>query len=216
MKKKFWLLLVLITFSTFAKAEDGASGKSRSHVHFILFGGFNSSRIVTDFNNKQTIISEAKNHYNFGACFRFEIGRHFFLQPEVYFTRKGGLEKSFHPIISDSFDQEVNVQSLDVPIMVGFRFFHSEKFTLRMYGGPVLSFLQDQTLNISKNGQELPHSDINIKTKTFSMQLGAGVDITRRFTFDVRYEYALSPILKISDLQTSSKIIYFTVGLKLF
>ena len=106
------------------------------------------------------------------------------------------------------------MQSIDLPIMFGLRLFHSEGFSLRAYGGPVLSYLKDRDVEVRKNGNRL--LELGAKTKAFSMQFGAGVDITRRFTFDIRYEYALSPMLKISDFKTSYRITYFTLGIKLF
>jgi opacity protein-like surface antigen len=210
MKNKFWLTVCFLAIFSLAKAE-----KSATHVHFMLFGGFNSSKTVTDLKTKQAIISDAKLNYNFGAGFRFEFGP-FFLQPEVYFTRKGGLENSFRSNERDSIGQHVDMQSVDMPIMFGLRLFHSEGFCLRAYGGPVISYLKDQKLDINKNGQLIPWSELNARARAFSMQIGVGLDITRRFTFDVRYEYAFSPMFKISDFKTSYRITYFTLGIKLF
>ena len=193
------------------KAEE-----SKAHVHFMLFGGFNSSKTFTQLNSSQTIFSEAQLNYNFGAGLRIEFASILFLQPEVYFTRKGGLENAFRTSPTDTFNQQVSVHSVDVPIMFGFRFFHSEGFCLRMYGGPVLSFLYDSQVDVYKNRVVMPWAEVSMKTSVFSMQYGAGLDITKRFTFDVRYEYAFSPMFKLSDFKTSYRILYFTLGLKLF
>ena len=206
MKNKFWLTTCFLLLFSSAKADN--------HVHFIVFGGFNSTKTITNLNTKQAVWSEAKMNYNFGAGFRFEFGT-LFLQPEVYFTRKGGLDKAFRSnVTADTFNQHINMQSIDLPIMFGLRLFHSEGFCLRLYGGPVLSYLKDQNVDITKNGSRL--SDIRARTRAFSMQIGAGVDITRRFTFDVRYEHAFSPMLRISDFKTSYRVTYFTLGIKLF
>ncbi|MDR1951856.1 MAG: PorT family protein [Bacteroidales bacterium] len=211
MKKKFCLLLVCLIFSVSVRAEESANG-NKTQLHFLFFGGFNSTKTITDLNSKNAVYSEAKQNYNFGAGLRLELGL-IFIQPEVYFTRKGGLASTFR----DTFDQHhVDAQSIDFPVMAGLRLFHSNKFCLRAYGGPVFSYLKNKDVEIKKNGQIIPWSDIEANTKAFSMQIGAGVDITRRFTFDVRYEYAFSPMFKISDLKTHYRILYFTAGLKLF
>ena len=202
-KNKFWLPVLFVMFVTSVQAGN--------HVHFMLFGGFNSSKTITNLNNRHKIISEAKQNFNFGAGFRFEFGL-LLIQPEVYFTRKGGLADSFRPNLTDSFGHQVNMQSLDLPVMVGLNLFHSNNFCFRLYGGPVISVLSDHNIEISKNGQLIPWS---ARTRAFSMQFGTGFDI-RRFTFDVRYELALSPMLRFSDFRTSHRILYFTLGLKLF
>ena len=206
-KNKFWLTICFLMFFSFSKAQN--------HVHFIVFGGFNTSHLITDFNNTEIISSQAKQYYNLGAAFRFEFAKFLYIQPEVYLTRKGGLEQAFRPD-TDLLNQEVDIQSIDMPIMFGLRLFHSDRFAFRTYGGPVVSFLQYQTIKFSQNGQSVPWSAINTKANVFSLQVGAGVDITRFLTFDVRYEYAFSPMFTVADFTTAHKILYFTVGLKLF
>jgi hypothetical protein len=208
MKKKFYLTIACFVLLSFEQAKG--------HVHFIVFGGFNSSKVITEFDNKETFFSEFKYHYNFGACFRLEMGKVFYLQPEVYFTRKGGLERSIWAGTFDSLDESLDIASVDMPIMAGFRFFDNDKFSLRLYGGPVISFLQPEDpwneIEIRRNGRLLEHIQ---SSKVFSMQAGLGMDI-RSFTFDVRYEYAFSPLISFETFKTKHKIIYFTLGLKLF
>ena len=192
---------------SFAKAEED--------VNFILFGGFNTSRLLTDFTDvkkTEVTISKAKQSYNYGAAFRFKLTRSVYLQPEVYLTRKGGLEKSLRVQSMDSFSQDVSAQSIDMPIMLGLYLFRGEKSAFRLYGGPVVSFLQDHDVDIQKNGEKL--SEIDGKTNVFSVQIGTGFDI-HRLTFDVRYEYAYSPMLTVSDFKTAYRILYFTIGFKL-
>lgn len=179
----------------------------------MLFGGFNSSRTITELtSSRETFLSEARLNYNFGAAFRFEFANILFIQPEVYFTRKGGLANAFHK--TDTFDQRgASVRSIDLPLMFGLRFFHSDDFCLRFYGGPVLSYLRNQNVDVDKNG--ITFGDIRARTHAFSVQIGAGVDI-RRFTFDVRYEYGLSTMFRLSDFRTRYRLIYFTLGFKFF
>ena len=181
----------------------------------MLFGGFNSSRTITELaGSSETFLSDARLNYNFGAAFRFEFANFLFIQPEVYFTRKGGLANVFHK--TDTFDQQkVSARSIDLPIMFGLRLFHSDAFCFRLYGGPVISYLIDPNVNVNKNGEQIAFSDIRARTHAFSMQVGAGIDI-RRFTFDVRYEYGLSPMFSVSDFRTRYRLIYFTLGIKLF
>ena len=162
-KNKIWLTVLFVILFSSVKAD--------THVHFMVFGGFNSSKTITDFRNRKSIISEAKQNYNFGAGFRFEFS-FLFIQPEVYFTRKGGLADSFRPNLTDSFGHRVDMQSMDLPIMFGLRLLHSKHFCLRFYGGPVISVLNDHDTEISKNGQLISWSDIQARTRAFSMQFG--------------------------------------------
>jgi len=207
--KKIWLTVFLFTLFS--------SGKADNHVHFMLFGGFNSSRTITELTgSKETFLSEARLNYNFGAALRFEFANILFIQPEVYFTRKGGLANTFRPNPTDTFNQrELGVQSIDLPVMFGLRLFHSDAFCLRFYGGPVFSYLRNQRVDADRNGQQVTFDNIRTRTQAFSVQIGAGVDI-RSFTFDVRYEYGLSSMFRFSDFRTRHRIVYFTFGIKLF
>lgn len=208
--KKIWLTVFLFALFYSGKAEN-------NHVHFMLFGGFNSSKTITELaGSRETFFSEAKLNYNFGIALRFEFANILFIQPEVYFTRKGGLTNAFRTSLTDTFNQqEVSAHSIDFPIMFGLRLFHSDAFCLRFYGGPVVSYLIDQNVDVNKNGQQITFGDIRTGTHAFSAQVGAGIDI-RRFTFDVRYEYGLSPMHRHSDFRTRYRLISFTLGIKLF
>jgi hypothetical protein len=208
-KNKFWMIVCFLMFFSSVRAEKTGESRQQCHLHFMLFAGFNSSRLVTDFKNKDIITSEARQHFNFGAAFRLELGTTLYLQPEVYLTRKGGLEKTFRQ------DSLINVLTLDVPVMLGLRFFDNNKFAVRLCAGPVLSFLRNHEIGVYENGAMI-YSSINTKPTVFSMQVGAGLDITRRFTFDMRYEYAFSPMFTVADFRTAYRIFYFTVGVKLF
>ncbi|MDR0437628.1 MAG: PorT family protein [Bacteroidales bacterium] len=204
-KNKFWLTVCFLTLFSFAKAQN--------HVHFMLFGGFNTSRLITDFDNAKIIAEEAKQFYNFGVGFRFEFAKILYLQPEFYLARKGGLEKAFRPDYSDSINQRADAQSVDLQVMLGFRFFDCDRFALRVYAGPVVSFLNNPRVDVQKNGFYLP---VSTNTHIFSTRVGAGMDITKRLTFDVSYEYAISPMFSVLDFNTSYRILNFSLGLKIF
>ncbi|MCL2682294.1 MAG: PorT family protein [Bacteroidales bacterium] len=205
-KNKFWLTVCFFALFSFSKAQG--------HVHFIVFGGFNTSRLITDFDNAKTIAEEAKKFYNFGVALRFEFAKILYIQPEFYLARKGGLEKAFRPNNFDSINQRVDAQSVDLQVMFGFRFFDCNRFALRVYTGPVLSFLNNTRVDVQKNGFNWPISTVN--THVFSARIGAGLDITKCLTFDVSYEYAISPMFSVLDFKTSYRILNFSLGLKIF
>jgi len=206
--KTRFLLVAFFVLLSFEKTE--------AHIHSYIFTGFNSSKTFSDLKNKEAFVSEAKSNFNFGGAIRFEFGKYFYLQPEFYFTRKGGLERSLHAAPFDSLG--LKMLSLDMPIITGVRFFdNGEKpIALRLYTGPVISFLQQRQhsnrVTVFKDGRLLPYKQ---STRVFSLQSGAGIDFWR-FTFDVRYEHALSSIISFGNTKTKYRVIYFTLGLKIF
>ncbi len=206
MKNKFLIALCLLAFFSTKEAY--------SQIHFMMFGGFNTSKIITEFEKKEVILSEARESYILGGGFRVDIGRVLYLQPEVYVTRKGGLEQVFRKGAIDSLNQDAIIESVDVPLMVGLRLFEKNGFNFRIYGGPVVSFLQEPKVTSFLNGVSIPIAEME-QTHVFSMQFGAGVDL-KFVTLDVRYEYACSPMLSFQDFKTRTKILYFTVGFKIF
>jgi hypothetical protein len=198
------ILLVTIFLSAISVLE------AKSGVHFRIFGGYNSSDLNFDFKEQANIIKNTKSNYHLGASFRFEMGKTFYLEPELYITRKGGDINAM--LGADSVSQFGDYQSVDVPILFGFRLFDNDDFKIRLYAGPVLSFLQDKTIYAYKNGTL---AEVQDYLRIFSAQAGFGLDIFF-ITLDVKYEIGLSNVSSFDDVATKANVFYVTLGIKLF
>lgn len=191
----------------------------------ISFGpkiGWNSNQLTTDYSQ---YVKDCKSGYQGGLFVGFYLKR-FYIQPEAYFSVKhGALETALlDPIDSKktSVSMDINVQSVDVPILLGYKVIDWKLLRLRVWGGPVLSYTIDKnfTLTNAETGALMNDriTKDDFKDANWSVQLGAGLDLFM-LTFDVGYSYGLNDFLSIqsaNDFQSQSNLFYCSIGWRLF
>ncbi|MEI6677227.1 MAG: porin family protein [Mariniphaga sp.] len=181
--KKLFLTITLMTvlLSTFAQLPFT--------FNLGLKGGINSSKITTDnatlsgytFNDFK---SEAQSGYHIGAFARLG-GKKIYFQPELLYCVKKGQS------ISGMTDQTLNLKTIQVPVLLGFKLIDLKLASVRVFTGPAMSYvLAGSSVNV--NDVRTPLFDIkNFKNNVWDWQLGGGIDLGM-LTFDVRYEWGIS------------------------
>lgn len=173
--KKIYLLFALLMVCTISYTQSP-----------ITFGpkvGFTSYKLTTDMADVE---ESCKNGFEAGAFVRVKIKK-FYLQPELYYSTKGG-------ILKDSlFEQEIQLNTLNVPVLFGYTVIGKDAFNFRVFAGPIASFVVNKTIKL--NGDELADdiADKSLKDAILGAQFGAGVDILM-FTLDVRYEVGFNDL----------------------
>ncbi len=166
-----------------------------------LKAGMNVSKLsvdAADYND------ETVNKTNFGAFARLNLGR-IYLQPEAYYSNKGGAIEDVGLSTINDFD----LKTLDVPVLLGAKIINKEVFNLRVMAGPMFSYVTD------KDYEGSAFSSSNIKDSFLGWQYGAGIDLLM-FTFDVRVESSSNIITEIPDFSDSkSKSFILSLGIKL-
>jgi hypothetical protein len=146
--------------------------------------GLNYSRILIDQNfvsegvEYKLATEDAVGTFTYGGLLRLNFGS-FFIQPEVIWSQ----DKTELSLTSSNFSetQTYRINKLEVPLMAGFAI----KKTLRLYGGPVATFIQKTELESpSEFFDEFSMNNDEIK---WNLQTGIGFDISR-FSIDFRYE----------------------------
>lgn len=182
-------------------AVIAVSGKAQGAFDFGLKAGFNTSKISTDLADytPQTV-----NNYLAGAFFRINLGR-FLIQPEAYFSSKGG-EVINHVGIStiNSFD----LNTIDVPALVGFKIIDKKPFNLRIMAGPVFSFVTSKSVS-----EQL--SIAKLTDNFFGWQYGAGVDFMF-LSLDARMESYSKNLYDAPDFNSKNGTFVLSLGVKLF
>lgn len=102
----------------------------------------------------------------------------FYIQPEAMFSRSNS-ELKYEDVTG-----EVKIGKLDVPVMIGKRFFK----VFRVNAGPVFSIKLSQ--NIKSAADEISS---NYKNTTVGLQYGIGVDVSK-ISIDLRVEKGLQSI----------------------
>ena len=161
---------------------------SFSQISFGPKVGINLSRLSTDIGETISDIKEqSKSGFQIGAFVR--IGNKTYIQPELLFSGRGGKQELTHEIGTDKLNY--SIQTLDIPVLVGTKLINTPLAKIRIYAGPVASFVLSKTLSI--NEIEQIEEDIKLKNAIWAATFGAGVDVMM-FTFDIRYELGLNDL----------------------
>ncbi|QZT37798.1 PorT family protein [Halosquirtibacter xylanolyticus] len=205
MKRVFLIVLLLsVSLGAFAQVLPFDIG---------LKAGWNSSKVTTD--NFSTDISDYSPSNNSGYLIGFYSRIHmkkFFIQPELYFQSKKG-ETTLDLSDGSKVDYEVDFKTINVPILIGYRFLKFPMFKVQAFTGPVMIFNTNSNVKVSDPslGSATDPSGMD-----WGYQLGVGVDIAL-FTIDARYEWGLSNVDGgIGDISFDQKsnMITFSVGWK--
>jgi len=165
--------------------------------------GYNASKLSTDLD---TISSGFKSGFQIGVFVR--IGKKFYVQPELYYTTQGGVFESN----TNNWQQKVNIGSLDLPLLVGFKMLNAKVVNLRILAGPMASFVVNKSVK-DAGGILGPIENADLSTINWAIQLGAGLDVLF-MTLDVRYQIGLNNIIKdINNATINSKNNVWVVSL---
>lgn len=194
MKRKlfFSLVLVMITISLSAQLKFDLGIK----------GGVNFSKISFDIDD-YSAESVTKSH--FGAFARIGYNR-LFLQPEFYFSGKGGDVTSNLVSTVTSF----NYKTMDLPVLLGFSIINKKVFDFHVVAGPVFSNITSTKVNGTNLADENFYMD-----NYFGIQYGLGLDIWR-ITLDARMENGLGEFYKQPGASGKNQTFMVSAGFKIF
>ncbi len=239
MKKTFLLIAALLMLGSAAFAGGGIDLSIGPKI------GYQTAKLSY---NKANIKSDFSNHFTAGVFGRVTVGR-VYVQPEVlYFKTTNVFDASVVGVESDNLfnlptgahlNLTLNQMNLQVPIMIGVNIIDLDIVTLRAQVGPTANFtlksqtLYDETYSLEGQQFELDQNnattDKNFDTKSISwgVQAGLGVDILKRITLDINYNFGLSKMFdKLNDTQlgetfdftnidnTKQNLFMVTVGFK--
>lgn len=206
--KRILLFLVAIIITTTAFSQ-------------ISFGpkiGYNTAKLSLDRND---INSELKNNFQFGVFLR--LGQKIYVQTELNFLTQGSIFKT--PLTEGTlspFHQEVNLKTIQIPILIGIKLIDLKMVSIRVFGGPTASIVQDKTIVNKVENYIEPITSADISDMIWSFQVGGGVDVMG-ITVDVRYNVGLINVL--NKVQVGDDLIPFesktngfavSIGYKIF
>lgn len=204
MKKTFLLIAALLMLGSAAFAGGGIDLAIGPKI------GYQTAKLSY---NKANIKSDFSNHFTAGIFGRVTIGR-VYVQPEVLYFKTSNLfdasvtglesENLFNLPTGANVNLTLNQMNLQVPVMIGVNIIDLDIITLRAQAGPTANFiLKSQTLydeTYSLNGQQFEldqnnattDKDFDTKSIAWGVQAGLGVDILKRITLDINYNFGLS------------------------
>jgi len=122
-------------------------------------------------------VKDAQWGFNAGIFYRLKILM-LYVQPEAYFSTVGGSFKyGDDPMNKELYDFDLN--RIDIPLIVG-----GKLGPIRIHAAPVAFF------TISSKSS-LTDFEEAMKGTTWGYQVGLGIDLLKKLTFDARYEGSL-------------------------
>jgi|AntRauTorcE11898_2_1112593.scaffolds.fasta_scaffold01019_4 hypothetical protein len=201
--KKIVLSVALLLATSFVMAQLSFGPKI----------GYTASKLST---NADDVKEEFKNTLHFGAFLR--LGTKTYLQPELMFMTKG---TTLNYSLRDGVEQDVKLNTIDIPVLLGFKLIDLKLANIRAMGGPVASFVVDKSIETTGGlSDELPDKD-SFKDSSWGLQAGVGADVLS-FTLDIRYEFGLSNMFEgeatnefnTDDIKNNTFLV--TLGWKIF
>jgi len=192
MKKLILIVAVLfITNATYSQFFSWGlkAGLSSAKLKFDDFSGaFDASNPLNS--SVKFSPSSSKMGFHIGAFTRIKILA-IYLQPELYFASSGSeIDINDPALTSLKTVATVKYNKMDIPILVGFKLGPA-----RVNLGPVASMnfsSKSDVVDAYKSAIE-DYTNIN-NFVTWGAQVGAGVDILKKLTVDLRYEFGLSKL----------------------
>ena len=185
------VFFIFITVSLFAQVKFDLGIK----------GGVNFSKISFDIDD-YSAESVTKSH--FGAFTRIGWNR-IFVQPEIYFSGKGGDVTSDLWSTATSFD----FKTMDIPVLLGFSLIKGKVFDLHLVAGPVFSKITSEDVD----GSDFVDKSF-YKNRYAGIQYGLGIDVLF-VTFDARMENGLGEFYKQPGVSGKSQTFMLSLGFKI-
>ncbi len=203
MKKTFLLIAALLMMGSAAFAGGGIDLAIGPKV------GFQTASLSYQ---KADIKAGFSNHFTAGIFGRVTVGR-VYVQPEVLYFKTSNVfdahvigveenENLFNLPTGANVNLTLNQMNLQVPILVGFNVIDLDVVTLRAQVGPTANFvlqsktLYDQTYTLEGQTAEIANTTtdekFNPKNISWGVQAGLGVDVLKRITLDINYNFGLS------------------------
>ena len=202
MKKTFLLIAALLMMGSAAFAGGGFDIAIGPKV------GYQTAKLSYQ---KADIKSSFSNHFTAGLFGRVTIGR-IYVQPEVLYFKTSnifdghvtgvGSNNLFNLPTGANVNLTLNQMNLQVPVMIGVNIIDLDIITLRAQAGPTANFvlksqtLYDKTYTLDGQQSEIENTttDQNFDTKAISwgVQAGLGVDVLKRITLDINYNFGVS------------------------
>ena len=220
MKKTFLLIAALLMMGSAAFAGGGFDIAIGPKV------GYQTAKLSYQ---KADIKSSFSNHFTAGLFGRVTLGR-LYVQPEVlYFKTSNIFEGHVTGVESDNLfnlptganvNLTLNQMNLQVPIMVGVNILDFDIVTLRAQAGPTANFvlksqtIYDKTYTIDGQQSEIANTttdqDFDTKAISWGIQAGLGVDVLKRITLDINYNFGVSKMFDALNQTTLGETFDFS------
>ena len=196
------IVAVIISASSFAQFHVGPQI------------GYTGSNLSID---KDSISNSLKSNFLVGAFFRF--GKKIYVQPEINWLTQGSVFK--YPSLGNlsPIEQNIKLNTIQVPVNIGWRIINLKVVNIRLFGGVVANFNTKTTIKTSGGDYDALPKEDDFAGIVWQWDAGVGVDVLM-FAIDVKYMGGINNILKDFNynggtLSSKSNLFMVTLGWKI-
>ncbi|MFW6370119.1 MAG: porin family protein [Bacteroidota bacterium] len=187
----------------------------------LLFSGALMAQPIFDVGLKAGLnfskVSMSSDDYNSESVTKAHIGAfgrigwaRMYLQPEVYYSAKGGrvIESGVNPIVRAA---QFDFSTVDVPVLLGIKVLKGGPANLRVMAGPVFCLMTSKKMDSDELLERQYYNDHYL-----GYQYGVGVDFLNFFV-DARMEHSINRLYYQSaeDLGGKARTFMITAGFKI-
>ena len=201
---------------------------SYGQLNFGIKAGYNSSlsfsnvnSVVTGAYNLNNVTAEMWNNFQAGLFARIGFNKIYF-QPELlYSIQKKNYTLTLNDVINKNVtvDKFININTIDVPLLLGYKILDLKILNLRAFAGPKLRFDAGSSLDFlhpSNSTFNINSVTSDAKKAQLGLDMGVGVDLFM-LTLDVRYNIIGNMYdAKLSDFNLPSNTFVISLGWKIF
>jgi len=178
------LLIIVFVMMLLAATASAQTSKSIG-----VKGGFNMFKPYGD------DVADASYYYGFaiGGFYYYAMSEIFVLQPELYYSVKGGKEDD------EGEESDLKLSYIEIPVLLKFNLpMEGKSWAPNLYVGPYLAFL----LGADVDGHDVKDA---FKSTDFGLVVGASFDFRlsegkRMLELDFRYSMGITKIYDFGDL----------------
>lgn len=153
---------------------------------------------------------EIKQVVGFQLGGNIRIGGDLHIQPGFYYHKIGSDLKILSEVEGfPDVSGKINIDIIQIPLLIGYRFLRLGLFDLRINGGGSLSFVTKETDDFPGF---LDKNDFN--DNVWGLIAGAGFDVLF-ISVDANFEYGLSDMLSMEDFKSKNNVFRLNAGIKL-
>lgn len=171
-------------------------------VKIIPKAGFNFSYYNDDFEDGKV---EGKAGYQLGVDLRF--GENFYIAPGVhYIAQNDRLVTEGDDVNIEPLNVEFRTKGVRVPVMLGGDLLSAERFGVRAFGGPAVTFLLGED-NVLKNISGWVQEDA-----MWGIGAGLGFDLGI-ISLDLQHEWGLNETLTLDNRPAKNRLFLLSLGI---
>ena len=201
--KKFLLIVAVALFAANVSFGQFALGVKL---------GYNANKLST---NLDSVKTQFNSGFHVGIW--THLGKRFYVAPELLYTMSGAVFSEEGKVSTNGWKQKINIGSVDIPVLLGFKIIHSDVITWRIELGPEASFIVNKKIK-EQNSVIGPIQESSLSDVNWYIEGGTGIDVLF-LAFNIRYKYGLNKM--IQDVQnwkfdSHNGMFLVSVGFKIF